>query len=291
MAVLRRPTILMALLLGLTCVGAGCDLTEEEEDFGPLLGSWQITGLSVNGLSVKAQLDAQYDQLVLTLRKGAESGEFFTIIGSDEGSRKDLVVQGTFEVDGNELDLYPDPGPQVEFNYAVSDSVDPRLRLSAEEGASEDLFLELIQLPIQGDTDRLELRLSKSVTSTEVGLDRPGSGRKARAVMRTCLARCLRSPESTRSHPGRIRSLCFQHCAPSGATESANRPYASSADSTRSCSSRLRERCRTSRRPGALEVASMAVPTVSNAQSTASPSSNLQRPCTEGESRLTAYTL
>ena len=218
MAVLRRPTILMALLLGLTCVGTGCDLTEEEEDFGPLLGSWQITGLSVNGLSVKAQLDAQYDQLVLTLRKGAESGEFFTIIGSDEGSRKDLVVQGTFEVDGNELDLYPDPGPQVEFNYAVSDSVDPRLQLSAEEGASEDLFLELIQLPIQGDTDRLELRLSKSVTSTEVGLDRPGSGRKARAVMRTCLARCLRSPESTRSHPGRIRSLRFQHCAPSAAT-------------------------------------------------------------------------
>lgn len=163
---LRRQSTILALIIGLGWVLAGCDLAgEEEEDLGPLLGSWRITGLSVDGTSVKAHLKAQYDQLVLTLRKGAANGEFFTIIGSDDGSRGDLVVQGTFEVDGDELDLYSDDGPQVEFDYAVSDSLDPRLQLSAEEGASEDLFLELIQLPIQGDVDRLELRLSKGKDS------------------------------------------------------------------------------------------------------------------------------
>lgn len=182
MALLRRPTILMALLLGLTCVGAGCDLTEEEEDFGPLLGSWRLTGLSVDGTSLKAQLEAQYDQLVLTLRKGAASREFFTIIGSDDGRPKDLVVQGTFQVNGDELDLYPDHGPQVEFDYAVTDSLNSRLQLSAEEGASEDLFLELIHFLIQGDVDRLELRLSKDGGSKDVSLTPPGSGQKVLAA-------------------------------------------------------------------------------------------------------------
>ena len=36
--------------------------------------------------------------------------------------------------------------------------------------------------------------------------------------LRTCSARRLRPPESTRSHPGSIRSLRFQHCAPSAKT-------------------------------------------------------------------------
>lgn len=160
MALLRRPGALAVMVTGLIYVAAGCDLTDEEQDLGPLLGSWEAQDLTVDGVSVKAQLDAQYDRLVLTLREGAEGEEFFTIVGREEGTTEDLFVQGTFEVDANELTLFPDRTSPIEFDTALPDSSGSRLTLSAEEGASEDLFLELIQLPIQGAVDRLEIRLS-----------------------------------------------------------------------------------------------------------------------------------
>jgi hypothetical protein len=173
MALFRRSAVLTVLAVGLIFVAAGCDLTDEEEDIGLFLGSWVAQNLTVDGISVKAQLDAQYDRLVLTLREGANGGEFFTIIGREEGATENLFVQGTFDRDGKELTLFPNEAPQIEFDRAVTDSTGTRLTLSTEEGASEDLFLELIQLPIQGAVDRLELRLSKGRPSADVSLGNP----------------------------------------------------------------------------------------------------------------------
>lgn len=165
---LRRSLLLGVAVFAFLGLASGCDLAGEDADLQPLLGSWRTTDLSVDGISVKAQLDAQYDRLVLTLREGTEGGEYFTIIGREDGAQEDLFVQGTFDADPGELNLFPDNGPQIEFDYAVSDSSDARLLLGAEEGASEDLFIELLRLPIQGAVDRLELRLAKRLVTTEV---------------------------------------------------------------------------------------------------------------------------
>lgn len=167
MALLRRPVVLAVLVIGTLYVAAGCDLTDDQEDLSLLLGSWEVQDLTVDGISVKAQLDAQYDQLVLTLRKGAEEREFFTITGRKKEATESLFVQGTFEVDDNELTLFPDQASPIEFDSVTPDSSGSRLTLSTEEGASEDLFLELIQLPIQGAVDRLEIRLSKGRRASE----------------------------------------------------------------------------------------------------------------------------
>jgi len=180
---LKRPWTIVAACIGLVWMLAGCDLADED-DLGELPGSWRATDLSVDGISVKEQLDTQYDRLVLTLRRGAEGGEFFTFIGreqeTDDDLRRgaeggefftfigreqetddDLIVQGTFDVDGDELTLFPDTTSPIEFDYAISDTADATLRLRAEEGASEDLILDLLRLPIRGAVDRVDLYLSK----------------------------------------------------------------------------------------------------------------------------------
>ena len=165
MTVFRRSSALILLMAGLVCTLVGCDLAGEEEDLRPLLGSWQAQDLTIDGVSVKAQLDAQYDPLVLTLREGASGGEYFTMIGQVEGTSEDLTVQGTFRLDDNELTLFPNMGPQVEFDSVVPDSSGTQLTLSAEEGASEDLFLEFIRFSLDGAVDRVEVRLSKGSAS------------------------------------------------------------------------------------------------------------------------------
>lgn len=154
----------MVVAVGLTCGVLGCDLTEGGED-PRLLGSWVAQDLFVDGVSVKAQLNAQYDVLVLTLREGANGGEFFSIVGRRDGTPQDLFVQGSFDVDGDELTLFPDHGAPIEFTSSFPDSSASRLYLAAEEGSSEDNFLDLIRFPIQGAVDRLEMVLSKEEPS------------------------------------------------------------------------------------------------------------------------------
>jgi len=61
MALLKRPAVLTVLALWLILAAAGCDLTDEEENIDLFLGSWVTQDLTVDGISVKAQLDAQYD--------------------------------------------------------------------------------------------------------------------------------------------------------------------------------------------------------------------------------------
>ena len=157
----RRPSVLVVLVVGMACAMVACDLAGEGEDLRPVLGSWRAQDLTVDGLSVKAHLDARYEQLVLTFREGASGGEFFTLLGQQEGTAEDLVVQGTFQLDDQELTLLPDEGPQVEFDNVIPDSSGTDLTLRAEEGVSEDLFLDLIRLSLQGAVDRIELRLSR----------------------------------------------------------------------------------------------------------------------------------
>lgn len=165
----KRLPILTFVLAGLIWGLVGCDLAGSEADLDLLAGSWRVEALSVDGISMKAQLDAQYNLLVLTLRESAHGNEFFSMVGREEGRGRTLLVQGSFLLDSSddELTLLPNDGSQVEFDYAVPDSSRTRLHLSAEEGRSEDRFLELIQFSIQGAIDRLDLRLSNSETSPE----------------------------------------------------------------------------------------------------------------------------
>lgn len=142
----------------------GCDLTEEE-DLGGLSGSWQATDLSVDGTSVMPRLNAEYDRLVLTLRRGAEGEELFSFVGSREDTGSDLTAEGTFDKDGSELTLFPADTlsiGSIELDYTIVDSAGSTLQLHAEEGESERSFLQLIRLPIQGAVDQVTIRLSKN---------------------------------------------------------------------------------------------------------------------------------
>lgn len=174
----RRPILSALVLAGLIWGLVGCDLAGSEADLDLLAGSWRVEALSVDGISMKAQLDAQYNLLVLTLRESADGHEFFSMVGREEGRGRTLLVQGSFLLDSSddELTLLPNDGSQVEFDYAVPDSSRSRLHLRAEEGRSEDRFLELIQFPIQGAVDRLDLRLSNSEPSTQGLAHRAGPG-------------------------------------------------------------------------------------------------------------------
>jgi hypothetical protein len=171
------------VLLGSALLLSGCDLTEEE-NLGRLPGSWQVRGLSVDGTSVSAQLDARYDRLVLTLRRGAGGRDVFSLTGRRAGEDSVLAVQGTFDKDGSELTLTPrQASGRIKVDYTISSvegtsgsegtfgSGKPSssedsppmllLELQAEEGRSEDALLGLIRLPIQGTVDQVRVHLSK----------------------------------------------------------------------------------------------------------------------------------
>jgi len=170
-----RLNPLLGLLVGTMLVGSalllpGCDLAEEES-LGQLPGSWQVTRLSVDGTPVTAQLNVQYDRLVLTLRRDAGGRDFFSLVGRREGDSI-RTVQGTFDKDGRELTLRPNGlVGLIVVDYTISDSTGPDstssdstapvLELHAEEGRSEDALLDLIQFPIQGTVDQVRIRLSK----------------------------------------------------------------------------------------------------------------------------------
>lgn len=165
----RRLRIFALVLVSLLFVLGGCDLSSSEEDLDLLLGSWRVEDLSVDGISVKARLDARYAPLVLTFRESGGDREFFTLVGQGDNAEQDLFVQGTFRVESenDELLLSPDSGLLVELNYTAPGAEGSRLRLSADEGESEERFLTLIGLPVQGEVDRLEIRLSKDGTAPQ----------------------------------------------------------------------------------------------------------------------------
>ncbi len=121
--------------MGLACALPACDLAETD-NLAPLSGSWRATDLRVDGVSIKESFDTQYDRRVLTLRQGADGGEFFTLIGHEEAAENDLLVQGTVDVDGNELTPFPDASPPIELDYMLSDSGNATLQLRAEEGCA-----------------------------------------------------------------------------------------------------------------------------------------------------------
>lgn len=154
-------------VLGLVLMGSifllfGCDLAGEE-DLGRLPGSWQVTDLSVDETSVTAQLDARYDRMVLTLRRGAEGEEFFSLAGHRQGEGGVRTVQGTFDKDDGELTLTTNdvsPTASIEVNYTISETTAPVLELRADEEEG-DALLNLIQFSIQGAVDQVHIRLSK----------------------------------------------------------------------------------------------------------------------------------
>ncbi len=146
-----------AAVLALPVLTAGCDLLDDEdrdEDLDLLLGSWRVQDLVVDNVSIKTQLNAQYDRLVLTLREDGSGNEFFTVIGQAEGTEQDLFVQGTFflDSDDDQITLFPDSGPSIELFYTVSEAAG--LRMRANDGDEED-FLQLLRIPVQGDVDDL----------------------------------------------------------------------------------------------------------------------------------------
>lgn len=60
-------------------------------------------------------------------------------------------MQSTLNVGSDDdLNLFLDEDPYVEFDYTVPDSSGSNLLLNAEEGARDDSFLVLIQFPSEG---------------------------------------------------------------------------------------------------------------------------------------------
>lgn len=170
----NRPHLSLKALVGAVLAYTalllpGCDLAWEES-LGKLSGSWQVTGLPIDETSVTAQLNAQYDRLVLTLHRGADGGEFFSLVGRWEGESVVLTVQGTFDRDGSgesgsgEITLTPNSGSSagpIEADYVISSPSVPMLELCARAGRSEEALLNLIQFPAQGAIDETCIRFSK----------------------------------------------------------------------------------------------------------------------------------
>lgn len=159
MGVFRRDVVWGILIAAGTLLLAGCDLNDDREmDLPQLLGSWVITDLVVDNVSFTAQLDAQYEVLVLTLRESAAGSNFFTIIGQTDGTEADLFVQGRFSIDSDddEISLLPDADPIVRFGYRFVGT--DQLQFDADPGDEEDL-LAILKIPVQGSVDALRMNL------------------------------------------------------------------------------------------------------------------------------------
>lgn len=162
MFIYRRALVCAILIAAGSLLLGGCDLTNgnREADLPQLLGSWKIANVVVDDVSFKAQLDAQYENLVLTLRESGGGANFFTIIGQAEGADADLFVQGRFSIDSedDEISLIPDADPVVRFDYTLLGSTE--LQFDADSGNEEDV-LAILRIPVQGSVDALRLALTQ----------------------------------------------------------------------------------------------------------------------------------
>lgn len=158
-SILSVATGLSLLILGM--VPTGCDLSGEETPPG-LLGSWQVQDLTTDGQSLREQLNARYNRLVITFRSDSGGEQFYSIIGEPE-SGEALEVQGPLDIDEGEVTLSPSPSSPIsqpiDFSFQIIGESTLELR-SVENGTNEEQFLDLIQLQAQGNVDRLVMGLS-----------------------------------------------------------------------------------------------------------------------------------
>jgi len=158
-SILSVAVALPLLILGM--VATGCDLSGEETPPG-LLGSWQVQDLTTDGQSLREQLNARYNRLVITFRSDSGGEQFYSIIGEPE-SGEPLEVQGTLDIDEGEVTLFPSPSSTIaqpiDFSFQIIGESTLELR-SVENGSNEERFLQLIQLQAQGNVDRLVMGLS-----------------------------------------------------------------------------------------------------------------------------------
>jgi hypothetical protein len=166
------------VLLGTALLLSGCDLSEDE-DLSPLLGSWTIQEVEVDGVDRTPNLDAKFVQLVLSFRESGEGTEFFNVVGERENEGAPLDVRGQFDLDNDdrEVTFFPDDGTSITGSITL-DFARPgpnRLQLSAEEDGDEDRFLALLELDVQGEVDRLVVRLA---SESGVSSGRSRSGRR-----------------------------------------------------------------------------------------------------------------
>ena len=82
------------VLLGTALLLSGCDLSEDE-DLSPLLGSWTIQEVEVDGVDRTPNLDAKFVQLVLSFRESGEGTEFFNVVGERENEGAPPRCPGT----------------------------------------------------------------------------------------------------------------------------------------------------------------------------------------------------
>jgi len=154
------------LFLGVVLLLAGCDLSEDDESLSLVLGSWTIQetdGLKVDGQDFTSELNARYTQVVLTFREDDNGTEFFRLRAETDNASDPVNAQGTFdlEADDRELTLFPDRGTSPAINFDFTRPSADELTLIAEEQDGEDEFLDLL-FPndgIQGDVDRVVVRL------------------------------------------------------------------------------------------------------------------------------------
>jgi len=100
---------------------------------------------------------------------GDVSVEFFTLFGEPEEGGEQLDIEGTIDIDADdpddrEITLFPNRGTPIsdgivlDFTRLDLDT----LQLSAEGTDDEDLFLDLIELNVQGEVGRVVVRLSET---------------------------------------------------------------------------------------------------------------------------------
>lgn len=163
MHLLPRSLFQAAAVLTVSLLVAGCDLSDDvdlEKDLPRLVGAWRVTDIVVDSASIRAQLNAQYEQLALTLRESGGGSNFFTIIGQADDSKADLFVQGRFSIDSqdDEISLIPDNNPISRFEYLFLGS--EKIRLVADPGDEED-FLDTVRIFVQGTVDDLHVDLER----------------------------------------------------------------------------------------------------------------------------------
>jgi len=166
----QLPLATIRSVIALAVLGilfSGCDLSEDDEDFSLLIGSWQFEDVRVDeeNVSLKSELDARYTELVITFREDENETEFFTLVGQTEGGEDRLDVSGNVGIDSDddEITLFPEGGTSIggiELDFRRPDA--STLRLSSDDdGDTEEAFLDLIQIGSQRQTDRLVVLLSE----------------------------------------------------------------------------------------------------------------------------------
>ena len=143
------------LLAGAT---AGCDLSgaDDNADLPRLEGTWRVADLTVDGISVKGRLDAQYRSLVLIFREDGSGVQQFDVFGDATDSEDNLQAGGRFDLESDDAELLLLPDSFRPFTLDYTFTGPSEVTFSADDEDAEDL-LQYLGLSLRGDIDELTL--------------------------------------------------------------------------------------------------------------------------------------